>query len=249
MMSSQVSHIVVVDDEQEVRDVLADALTQVGYNVTKASNGNQLRAASDIDLAVIDLRLNNEDGLQLARQLRESSDIPIMMLTGKGDATDLIIGLEVAADDYMMKPFNLREFTARVNALLRRSKKSQTLESKPVVSDETLYQFSDWTLNLSRRQLIHTNGHQADLTYGEFSLLEAFILSPQRVLTREQLMEKTHGFDSDSMDRTIDVLVVRLRRKIEPNPRVPSLIKTERGLGYRFDCSVVQVTNSALSDQ
>lgn len=249
MMSSQVSHIVVVDDEQEVRDVLADALIQVGYNVTKASNGNQLRAASDIDLAVIDLRLNNEDGLQLARQLRENSDIPIMMLTGKGDATDMIIGLEVAADDYMMKPFNLREFTARVNALLRRSKKSQAIESKPVISDETLYQFSDWTLNLSRRQLIHTNGHQADLTYGEFSLLEAFIFSPQRVLTREQLMEKTHGFDSDSMDRTIDVLVVRLRRKIEPNPRIPSLIKTERGLGYRFDCTVVQVTNSALSDQ
>ncbi|MGF1767234.1 response regulator transcription factor [Enterovibrio makurazakiensis] len=246
-MSSVASHIVVVDDEQDVRAVLTDALRQIGYTVTSVSNSQEMQATTDVDLAVIDLRLHNEDGLQLARQLRASSDIPIMMLTGKGDETDRIIGLEVAADDYMMKPFNLREFTARVNALLRRSQNT-SLQRLPIENNETVYQFADWTLFLSRRQLQHANGNQPCLTYGEFSLLEAFISSPQRVLTREHLMERTHGYDSDSMDRTIDVLVVRLRRKIEANPRIPCLIKTERGVGYCFDSPVtkrVQRANNA----
>ncbi|OEE62265.1 DNA-binding response regulator [Enterovibrio norvegicus FF-33] len=239
-MNSRVSHIVVVDDEHDVRTVLTDALRQIGYTVTPVSTGDELYAADNVDLAVIDLRLNNEDGLQLARQLRENSDIPIMMLTGKGDETDRIIGLEVAADDYMMKPFNLREFTARINALLRRSQNAGT-KRVSVETNETVYQFDDWTLYLSRRLLQHADGRTPDLTYGEFSLLEAFISSPQRVLTREHLMERTHGYDSDSLDRTIDVLVVRLRRKIESNPRIPRLIKTERGLGYCFDASVTKL--------
>ncbi|WP_028025665.1 winged helix-turn-helix domain-containing protein [Enterovibrio calviensis] len=246
-MSSVASHIVIVDDEQDVRAVLTDALRQIGYTVTAVSNSEEMQATTAVDLAVIDLRLHNEDGLQVARQLRARSDIPIMMLTGKGDETDRIIGLEVAADDYMMKPFNLREFTARVNALLRRSQNT-ALQRLPLESDETVYQFDDWTLFLSRRQLQHADGHEPDLTYGEFSLLEAFISSPQRVLTREHLMARTHGYDSDSMDRTIDVLVVRLRRKIEANPRIPRLIKTERGIGYCFDSPVtkrIQRANNA----
>ncbi|WP_407333027.1 response regulator [Enterovibrio sp. 27052020O] len=243
-MNSRVSHIVVVDDEHDVRAVLTDALRQIGYTVTPASTGKEMYEAGDVDLAVIDLRLNNEDGLQLARQLRASSDVPIMMLTGKGDETDRIIGLEVAADDYMMKPFNLREFTARINALLRRSQ-SGSATRLPVETNETVYQFGDWTLYLSRRLLQHANGHTPELTYGEFSLLEAFISSPQRVLTREHLMERTHGYDSDSLDRTIDVLVVRLRRKIESNPRIPTLIKTARGLGYCFDATVSKLVQQA----
>lgn len=245
-MAQRVPHIVVVDDEQDVRDVLSDALCQLGYTVTRASNGIELQVASDVDLAVIDLRLNNEDGLQLARQLRESTDIPIMMLTGKGDETDRIIGLEVAADDYMMKPFNLREFTARINALLRRAQRNN-INAEPVTAEEPFYRFADWTLNLSRRTLTREDGYAPELTYGEFSLLEAFLSAPQRVLSREQLMAKTHGYDSDSLDRTIDVLVVRLRRKIEANPRIPQLIKTERGVGYRFDCSVTKLFVSAES--
>lgn len=240
-MARPVPHIVVVDDEKDVRDVLSDALCQLGYTVTRAENGVALMATTNIDLAVIDLRLNNEDGLHLARRLRESSNIPIMMLTGKGDETDRIIGLEVAADDYMMKPFNLREFTARINALLRRSQRTG-ITAEAVNSTEPFYRFADWTLNLSRRTLTREDGYSPELTYGEFSLLEAFLSAPQRVLTRDQLLEKTHGYDSDSLDRTIDVLVVRLRRKIEANPRIPQLIKTERGVGYRFDATVSKLT-------
>ncbi|KXF80662.1 winged helix-turn-helix domain-containing protein [Enterovibrio coralii] len=243
-MNNHVSHIVVVDDEEDIRDVLADALQQLGHKVTKAGNSIELFAAEKPDLAVIDLRLNNEDGLTLAKSLREQSDIPIMMLTGKGDETDIIIGLEVAADDYMLKPFNLREFTARVNALLRRSN-SNAAQPAPIASHETLYQFADWTLNLSQRTVVRADGSQPTLTHGEFSLLEALVTSPQRVLSREQLMEKTHGYGSDSQDRTIDVLVVRLRRKIEENPRIPRLIKTERGIGYRFNTSVTKHTKPA----
>ncbi|MDD1780615.1 response regulator transcription factor [Enterovibrio sp. ZSDZ35] len=238
-MDNHVSHIVVVDDEKDIRDVLADALQQQGYRVTKAANSSELFAAGPSDLAIIDLRLNNEDGLTLAKALRAQSAIPIMMLTGKGDETDIIIGLELAADDYMLKPFNLREFTARVNALLRRSNRLAN-NSEALSNNETLYRFDDWTLNLSQRTVTRSNGNQPTLTHGEFSLLEALVMSPQRVLSREQLMEKTHGYGSDSQDRTIDVLVVRLRRKIEDNPRVPKLIKTERGIGYRFNTSVTK---------
>nr|WP_269808677.1 response regulator transcription factor [Enterovibrio nigricans] len=209
-----------MDDEKDIRDVLADVLQQQGYRVTKAANGAELFAAGPSELAIIDLRLDNEDGLTLAKSLRAQSAIPIMMLTGKGDETDIIIGLEVAADDYMMKPFNLREFTARVNALLRRSNTSfrsdtSTGQISTVDCEETLYQFDDWTLNLSQRTVTHLNGSQPTLTHGEFSLLEVLVTSPRRVLSREHLMERTHGYGSDSQDRTIDVLIVRLRRKIE----------------------------------
>lgn len=236
------ARIVIVDDEASIRDVLSDALSQQGHDVVCAANGQEMAAVGAVDLAVIDLRLDNEDGLQLAREVRETSNIPIMMLTGKGDETDKIVGLEVAADDYMLKPFNLREFTARITALLRRSFAPRALSAatEPVTTEETVYRFSSWTLNATRRQLTHEDGHQPVLTHGEFTLLEALVSAPHRVLSREQLIVQTHGYNCDSLDRTIDVLILRLRRKIEPNPRVPSLIKTERGIGYVFAHDVLR---------
>ncbi len=237
MNEKQPPHIVVVDDEEDIRDVLEDILVQQGYRVTTLASSTGMMECMPADVVVLDLRLNGEDGLQIARNLRNSSDIPIMMLTGKGDETDRIVGLEVAADDYMMKPFNLREFTARINALLRRRPQEQV----KVATDEICYRFEEWELNTTRRELRGQNNKPISLTYGEFSLLEALITAPRRVLSREQLMEKTHGYDSDSLDRTIDVLVLRLRRKLERNPKLPSLIKTERGIGYVLDCDVHRV--------
>ncbi|WP_180958336.1 response regulator [Vibrio sp. vnigr-6D03] len=233
--------VVVVDDDQDIRDVLGDALSQQGHNVILAENGDQLMSAfkqDNPDVILLDLRLKQEDGLQLAKAIREQSTVPIMMLTGKGDETDRIIGLEIAADDYMMKPFNLRELIARVNALLRRSDLTQT---KAIQVEHQQYCFGPWSLNMSTRQLFHESGKEVSLTYGEFALLQALITSPNCVLSRDQLMDKTHGLASDSSDRTVDVLILRLRRKIENNPRLPEFIQTERGVGYVFSSNVTRV--------
>lgn len=233
--------VVVVDDDQDIRDVLGDALSQQGHNVILAENGDQLMSAfkqDNPDVILLDLRLKQEDGLQLAKAIREQSTVPIMMLTGKGDETDRIIGLEIAADDYMMKPFNLRELIARVNALLRRSDLTQT---KAIQVEHEQYCFGPWSLNMSTRQLLHESGKEVSLTYGEFALLQALITSPNCVLSRDQLMDKTHGLASDSSDRTVDVLILRLRRKIENNPRLPEFIQTERGVGYVFSSNVTRV--------
>ncbi len=233
--------VVVVDDDQDIRDVLGDALSQQGHNVILAENGDQLMSAfkqDNPDVILLDLRLKQEDGLQLAKAIREQSTVPIMMLTGKGDETDRIIGLEIAADDYMMKPFNLRELIARVNALLRRSDLMQT---KAIQVEHEQYCFGSWSLNMSTRQLLHESGKEVSLTYGEFALLQALITSPNCVLSRDQLMDKSHGLASDSSDRTVDVLILRLRRKIENNPRLPEFIQTERGVGYVFSSNVTRV--------
>ena len=233
--------VVVVDGDQDIRDVLGDALSQQGHNVILAENGDQLMSAfkqDNPDVILLDLRLKQEDGLQLAKAIREQSTVPIMMLTGKGDETDRIIGLEIAADDYMMKPFNLRELIARVNALLRRSDLMQT---KAIQLEHEQYCFGPWSLNMSTRQLLHESGKEVSLTYGEFALLQALITSPNCVLSRDQLMDKTHGLASDSSDRTVDVLILRLRRKIENNPRLPEFIQTERGVGYVFSSNVTRV--------
>ncbi|MBD1556570.1 response regulator transcription factor [Vibrio sp. S9_S30] len=233
--------VVVVDDDQDIREILGDALSQHGHNVILAENGAQLMSAfeqDNPDVILLDLRLKQEDGLQLAKEIREQSAVPIMMLTGKGDETDRIIGLEIAADDYMMKPFNLRELIARVNALLRRS---DLTHIKPVQTEHIQYCFGPWRLNMSTRQLLNESGEEVSLTYGEFALLQALISSPNCVLSRDQLMDKTHGFASDSSDRTVDVLILRLRRKIESNPRLPKFIQTERGVGYMFSSNVVKI--------
>ncbi|TBW58095.1 response regulator transcription factor [Marinobacter halodurans] len=237
-------HLVIVDDEVDILDVLEDALTLEGYRVTPLRRGRDLLdllERAPVDLIILDLRLEQENGLRVAQQVRERSPIPIMMLTGKGDETDRILGLEMAADDFLMKPFNLREVIARVRALLRRSTElsvtPRTLSAEP----QGGLVFDGWQLNLSRRQLFNPKGEAVELTSGEFNLLAVMVQSPNRVLSRDVLLERTHGRETESFDRTIDVLVLRLRRKLEENPKAPRYIKTERGMGYRFEASVSQL--------
>ncbi len=236
--------VLIVDDEPEVREVLADSLQQAGYQTTAVATGEEMFKAlseQDYSLLITDLRLQGEDGLTLAREVRENSAIPIMMLTGKGDETDRILGLEMAADDYLMKPFNLRELVARVNALIRRSTRLSGVtatEATPVEEPHYCLLFGDWRLDMTARELRHASGAPVDLTYGEFSLLEVLASAPRRVFSREELLERTRGDQSEVFDRTIDVQILRIRRKIEPNPKNPRYIRTERGIGYIFTSPV-----------
>lgn len=237
----QAHHIAIVDDDPDILQVLTDTLTLEGYRVSPVQTGQALlglQAQDPADLILLDLKLEHESGLRVAQDIRRDSAVPIMMLTGKGDETDRILGLEVAADDFMMKPFNLREIVARVRALLRRSTQlSQTPRSLVQRVSEGLV-FDGWCLDLTRRTLLNPAGEMVDLTYGEFNLLNVLLSSANRVLSRDYLLEKTHGTQTESFDRTIDVLILRLRRKLEPNPKAPHYIKTERGIGYRFEATV-----------
>ncbi|MEH6580239.1 MAG: response regulator [Amphritea sp.] len=236
--------ILVVDDEVAMRELLQDLLEDGGYEVLAVPDGRAMRQAmseTPYSIVILDLRLKGEDGMLLAREIREHSSIPIMMLTGKGDETDRILGLELAADDFLMKPFNNRELLARIRAMLRRT----TQLSTPVVRKDDAYSherlsFDGWVMDLTSRELIGTDGEPVSLTYAEYELLEMLVRSPNRAFSRDQLLEATRGFDSDVFDRTIDVLILRLRRKIEPNPKQPRYIRTERGVGYIFCASVIQ---------
>lgn len=238
-------HLLVVDDDADMRSMLGDALSASGYEAHVAANGAQMWTALerfDIALVILDLRLEREDGLALARTLREQNPaIPIMMLTGKGDETDRILSLELAADDFLMKPFNIRELIARVHALLRRTQQLNTHMPSGTPDTEAKHErlgFGQWILDLTVRELTDAQGRRVDLTFAEFNLLEAFVRSPARIWSREQLLEHSRGLDANVYDRTIDVLILRLRRKIEPNPRQPQYIRTERGLGYLFATEV-----------
>jgi two-component system OmpR family response regulator len=236
-----VHHVVVVDDDAQIREALADALTDNGYRATTTTNGEELWQVlrdSACDLLIIDLYLDRENGLQLARQIRRESAVPIIMLTGKGDETDRILGLELVADDYLMKPFNLRELLARINALIRRTTRlGQSMPSMINTDHECLF-FGDWVLDLTGREVKDRSGQRIDLTFGEYSLLEVLVRSPGRIFSRDQLLDRLHGMESDVFDRTIDVMVLRLRRKIEPNPKKPCYILTKRGAGYFFSGNV-----------
>ncbi len=228
-------HVLVVDDDPAIRETIEDFLSEYDFQVSTAGDGAGLFEVLErgrCDLVVLDLKLPGEDGLSLAARLRSSYDIPIIMLTSLGSDVDRIVGLEMGADDYLAKPFNPRELLARIRAVLRRVR---GLSIKP--TPETRHQrvhFAGWTLDLTVRDLLSPQGERVDLTAGEFNLLEAFIKAPRRILSRDQLLEMTHSTDAEVFDRTIDVLILRLRRKIEPDPRHPSLIRTERGAGYVF---------------
>jgi two-component system OmpR family response regulator len=231
--------ILIVDDEADMRDLLHDLLDDNGFDALAVTNGAQMQqalASAAFSLVILDLRLKGEDGMQLARGLRAESGIPIMMLTGKGDETDRILGLELAADDFLMKPFNVRELLARVRALLRRS--TGVMAKPEDLHSHQRLAFGDWVLDLTARQLQRADGQSVELTYGEFNLLEALVKAPNRILSRDQLLEMTRGDNSEVFDRTIDVLILRLRRKLEPNPRQPRYIRTERGLGYCFHAQI-----------
>ncbi|MDA1098587.1 MAG: response regulator [Proteobacteria bacterium] len=239
------AHILVVDDDREIRDLLGRFLTMHGYRVTKAEDGKEMRRAlSDwhIDLVVLDLMLPGEDGLSLCRDLRATSQIPVIMLTMLGEETDRIIGLEMGADDYLPKPFNPRELLARMKAVLRRA---QHTPATPATAGKRILGFSGWKLDLRLRRLKSPQGLIVDLSAAEFDLLVVFADHPQRVLNRDQLLDLTSGRSEVPFDRSIDMQVSRLRHKIEKDPKEPELIKTVRGGGYVF---TAVVTDDETSD-
>jgi DNA-binding response OmpR family regulator len=240
---SALVHILVVDDEPGIRELLQTYLTQQGYRVTTLEDGSGLRniiAVDTIDLAIVDLMLPGEDGLSLTRFLREHSEVGIIILTGKGETVDRIVGLEIGADDYIAKPFDLRELLARIKSVLRRAR-SRSANSVRIPSAKTRLRFSGWQIDLSSRQLISPEGKEIVLTTGEFELLTVFIKHPNRVLSRDELLDFTRNREASPFDRSIDVQIGRLRRKIEQNPEQPLMIKTVRGAGYVFTQTIEQL--------
>jgi two-component system OmpR family response regulator len=231
---SENGHILVVDDQQEICDLVREYLTDEGFRVSTAKDGTGLReemARSQIDLVILDLMLPGEDGLQLARELRNQSDVGIVMLTGRAETVDRIIGLEMGADDYLPKPFHLRELLARVRSVLRRGGNRGAEAS---VGHRVRVRFTGWTFDLASRALTSPRGEEVRLTTGEFELLAAFVDHAGQVLSRDRLLDLARHREAGPFDRTIDVQVGRLRRKLEEDPRTPSLIKTVRGGGYIF---------------
>jgi two-component system OmpR family response regulator len=232
-------HILVVDDDPQIRDLLETYLRENGLRASVAASSaqmSQILADEAIDLIVLDLRLAGEDGMMIARTLREESAIPIVMLTGVRDEADRVMGLELGADDYLTKPFSPRELLARIRTVLRRTKSAALSEARQ--REVRAYRFEDFELNLRTRRLKKRDGRNIDLTNGEFNLLAALLAAPQRVLTREQLLDASRVYDNEVYDRSIDVQVLRLRRKIEADPTEPRFILTERGAGYCFNCAV-----------
>ncbi|MED5621384.1 response regulator transcription factor [Ideonella sp. BN130291] len=243
-------NILVVDDEPDMVALLQDLLQQAGFDADGAFTGAQaLQAIGQraYALVLMDLRLKGEDGLTLARRMRQASRVPIVMLSGRSDETDRVLTLELAADDFLTKPFSPRELIARLRAVLRRTGAADgtagAREPMPAsgAPGEQL-RFDQWVLDLRLRELRSTDGRPCGLTQAEFRLLEAFVRHPQRVWSRDELLLHTRSIDTEVFDRTIDVLILRLRRKIEPDPRHPRYIRTERGLGYLFAAKVDKLT-------
>jgi len=228
-------HILVVDDQQEICDLVREYLTDEGFRVSTANDGAGLReemARGPVDLVILDLVLRGEDGLQLARELRSQSDIGIIMLTGRGETVDRIIGLEMGADDYLSKPFHLRELLARVRSVLRRGS-ARPVEHSGAPARARI-RFAGWTLDMASRELLSPAGDDVRLTTGEFELLSAFVNHANQVLSRDRLLDLSRHREAGPFDRTIDVQVGRLRRKLEDDPKTPTMIKTVRGGGYIF---------------
>ncbi|HZB92503.1 MAG TPA: response regulator [Stellaceae bacterium] len=233
-------HILVVDDQKEICEVVQQYLSSEGYRVSVANDGPGMRkvmALGPVDLVILDLMLPGEDGLTLARQLREeSTGVGIIILTGRGETVDRIIGLEMGADDYLPKPFHLRELLARVKSVLRRAS-SRAQKEKPVTG-RARARFAGWHLDLATRELVSPEGGEVRLTTGEFDLLAAFVNNANQVLSRDRLLDLARNREAGPFDRTIDVQVGRLRRKLEPDPAKPTMIKTVRGTGYIFTPTV-----------
>ena len=228
------AHILVVDDDAQVRQLIGRFLRENGYRMTGACDGREMReslASAKIDLVILDVMLPGTSGLDLCRELRASSSLPIIMLTAKGEDTDRIVGLELGADDYMPKPFNPRELLARVRAVLRRA--ATPPEGGPVAGGR-LITFAGWTLDTLRREVASAEGVVVDLSGGEYDLLLVLLEHPNRVLSRDQLLELARHRICTPFDRSIDVQISRLRRKLEADENAPTLIKTIRGAGYLF---------------
>ncbi len=231
-------HLLIVDDDREIRDSLSRYLTKNGYRVSAADGAIAMRrvlAAGAIDLVILDVMMPGEDGLTLCRYLRETTRLPIVMLTAVGEETDRIIGLEMGADDYIVKPFNPRELLARIRAVIRRT---HSLPPEAPAPTSGVIRFAGLTLDAGRHELTGADGVVVPLSQGEFLLLTAFLDHSGRVLTRDQLLDLTRGRSAVPFDRSIDNQVSRLRRKIEPDPKTPTLIQTVWGGGYRFTAKV-----------
>jgi DNA-binding response OmpR family regulator len=233
-------HILVVDDDAAMRDLIGAFLSERGFRVSPAATGDEMAnvlARDRVDLIVLDIRLGEDDGFALLRALPAETRPPAIVVTGHArEEADAVLGLELGADDYMTKPFGLSELLARVRAVLRR----EALAARRARATERRrrYRFAGWELNMRRRSLTSPEGAATPLTAGEFNLLAAFVRAPQRVLTREQLLAASRVHDEEVFDRSIDVQILRLRRKLEAEPSDPRLIRTERGVGYRLAASV-----------
>jgi two-component system, OmpR family, response regulator len=232
-------HILALDDDADLRKLVLDYLSSQDFRVSAVARGQEMLTIlqrEPVDLLLLDLRLPGESGMELARKVREISKVPILILSGQSDEADRVMGLELAADDYMVKPFSPRELLARIRAILRRSQPN----GAPKFNDDQVraFRFAGWELNLRLRRLTSADGSAIPLTNSEFSLLCAFLTAPQRVLSREQLLERSRLHSLEVYDRSIDVTILRLRRKIESDPSNPTLLTTERGAGYIFNCAV-----------
>jgi DNA-binding response OmpR family regulator len=241
-MSSVLPHVLIVDDDADLRRIVLQYLQQNELRATAVAGGaemDEVMRREIVDCIVLDLKLPGEDGLAIARRLRDDCAVPIVMLTGRADEADRVMGLELGADDYLTKPFSQRELLARIRAVLRRVKLHSTIADE--VGRLRAYRFEGWELNLRVRRLTNPEGEVQVLPNGEFSLLAALLASPQRVLSRGQLIEQSHLYDDQIYDRSIDVQILRLRRRIEANPSQPRFIVTERGVGYVFAVPVEAV--------
>lgn len=230
--------ICVCDDEPDVREMLEEYLTKRGFSVVPVSSGEGLRGAmadQQIDLILLDINMPGEDGLTTLRTLRSTNRVPVVMLTAAGEVIDKIVGLEMGADDYLSKPVDLRELEARIKAVLRRqTPAAPAAEDLPDAKPDTA-PFGDFTLDLTAAKLLDADGQEVALTAMEFSLLSLFARNKGRVLNRDQILEQAHDRSWDPFDRSIDIRISRLRRKIEPNAQKPQIIKTVRGIGYVYD--------------
>ena len=249
------THVLVVDDDSQIGELLGEFLGTQGFRVTAVEDGAAMRrviAEGPVNVVVLDLMLPGEDGLSLLRYLRAATTLPVIMLTAMGSETDRVVGLELGADDYLAKPFSTRELLARIRAVLRRTEGfpsaagedwSHPPERK--ASADEILEFIGWRLSASHRELRSPDGVLVELTSGEFDLLLAFLVHPQRVLTRDQLLDLARGRVAGPLDRTIDVQVGRLRRKLEVDPKNPELIKTVRGGGYMLATEVTVINRQA----
>jgi len=231
-------HVLVVDDDPMIRQLVSDYLGKNELRVTAVADGRAMQevlADQVVDLVVLDLKLRGEDGMALARRLRDDSEIPIVMLTGRAEEADRVMGLELGADDYLTKPFSTRELLARIRTILRR-RHAEVRQGKP--EGIRAYRFDGWELNLNMRRLTARDGRQVPLSNGEFSLLVVLLGAPNRILSRDQLLDLSRLHNDEVFNRSVDVQIMRLRRKIEPDPAEPRYIRTERGAGYTFGVPV-----------
>ena len=230
-------HIIVVDDEPGIRETIQEYLELHDFRVTTAGGGEELRQVigdDDADLVLLDIRMPGEDGLSLARFLRAEKQVGIIMLTAAGEVVDRIVGLEMGADDYLAKPVDLRELLARIKAVLRRAERGQAVDEAEAADGARVARFGSLTLNIESHKLFDAGGGEIPLTGMEFDLLKAFADNPNRVLTRDQLLNLAHNRDWEPFDRSIDIRIARIRRKIESDPAKPQVIKTVRGAGYIY---------------